>query len=163
MIINKDGKLFGKISVVDIAVLLIIVVLAVGIYSRFSGKADTAVTSGEKIKCTFLIKNVRMYSIEALQKKGPLFDKTSKEFIGDITDVRYEKGLYQVNMADGTYRPIVPEERYNAYVTVEFTGKTSDNGYYTAANKYLGAGTSGAILTKYAECESVVDSIGKAE
>ncbi len=37
MIINKEGKLFGKISIVDIAVVLIVILLAIGIYTRFSG------------------------------------------------------------------------------------------------------------------------------
>ena len=49
------------------------------------------------------------------------------------------------------------------YVTVEFDGKASDNGYYTAANKYLGAGTSVGFTTKYAECESTVYSIGNVK
>ncbi len=163
MVINKDGKLFGKISIVDIAIILIIAILAVGVYSRFAGKTETIVTSGEKISCTFIVKNVRMYSVEALQKGGPLYDKTSKEYIGEITKVTYEGGEYQVNMADGSFENIVPEERYNAYVTVEFSGKIGDNGYYTAANKYLAPGTSVIINSKFAQCESDVYAIGPAE
>lgn len=161
MIINKEGKLFGKISIVDIAVVLIIIVLAVGIYIRFAGGANTVVTTDEEITCTFLIRNVRMYSVEALRKGGPVYDKTSKEYIGDITDVRYEEGEYKVNMADGSFVNAAPEERYNVYVTVDFKGKVGDNGYYTAANKYLAAGTSAVITTKYAQCESSVYSIGQ--
>ena len=159
MIINKEGKLFGKISVIDIAVILIIAVLAVGIYIRFSGTTQTIATAGEDIECTFLVRNVRMFSAEALERGGPVYDKTSKEYIGQITDVRIEDGEYQVNMADGTFQTIAPEERYNAYVTVEFEGKVGENGYYTAANKYLAAGTTVIINTKYAQCESTVYSI----
>ncbi len=159
MIINKEGKLFGKISVIDIAVILIIAVLAVGIYIRFSGTTQTIATAGEDIECTFLVRNVRMFSAEALERGGPVYDKTSKEYIGEITDVRIEDGEYQVNMADGTFQTIAPNERYNAYVTVEFEGKVGENGYYTAANKYLAAGTTVIINTKYAQCESTVYSI----
>ncbi len=159
MIINKEGKLFGKISVIDIAVILIIAVLAVGIYIRFSGTTQTIATAGEDIECTFLVRNIRMFSAEALERGGPVYDKTSKEYIGEITDVRIDKGEYQVNMADGTFQTIAPEDRYNAYVTVEFEGKVGENGYYTAANKYLAAGTSVVINTKYAQCESTVYSI----
>lgn len=161
--INKDGKLFGKISIVDIAVVLIIVILGFGVYSKFSGNVVTNVTSGENIECTFLVKNVRSYTADALAKKGPLYDKTSKEFVGDITNVEITDGSYTVNMADGTFEQAAPDERYNVYVTVTFSGKVSGNGYYTAANKYLGAGTSVNITTKYAECESTVYSINKAE
>lgn len=164
MIINKDGKLFGKISVIDIAAVLIVVILAAGIYMRFGGKAATSVVSDSRpVECTFFIKNVRMFTIEALEKSDKVYDKTSKAYIGDIVDVRYEDGMYQVNMADGTFEPVAPDERYNAYVTVRFDGKASDDGYYTKANKYLGAGSSVVINTKYAQCESTVYKIGDAE
>ncbi len=161
--INKDGKLFGKISIVDIAVILIILILGFGLYARFWGQSGAVVSTSEKIECTFLVKNVRNYTADALDKKGALYDKVSKEYIGDITKVVVKEGMYQVNMADGSFKQIVPEERYNVYVTAEFSGKASDNGFYTAANKYLGAGTSAMITTKYAECESTVYSIEKVE
>ena len=164
MIINKDGKLFGKISVVDIAVILIIAVLAVGIYMKFGGKTTEVVsTTGQEIECTFLVRNVRMYTVEALQKGGPVSDKTSKEYIGDITDVRFEEGRYQVNMADGTFKSATPDERYNVYVTVRFKGKTGENGYYTSSNKYLSVGATVLFNSKWAQCESTVDSIGVVE
>ncbi len=161
--INRDGKLFGKVSIIDIVVVVLVIVLALGVYKMFVGGSSAVVTSSEKVECTFIIKNVRSYTADALAKKGPLYDKVSKEYIGEITDVEVENGLYQVNMANGSFRQTVPEDRYNVYVTVEFDGKASDNGYYTAANKYLGAGTSLGITTKYAECESTVYSISSVE
>ncbi len=162
--INKDGKLFGKISIVDIAVLLILVVLAVGIFLKFSGRSTEKVaTTGQEIECTFLVKNVRMYTVDALKKGGAMHDKTSKEYIGEITDVRYEAGEYQVNMADGSFKSAAPEERYNVYVTVRFNGKVGENGHYTATNKYLGAGSTVLFNSKYAQCESTVDSIRVVE
>ena len=157
--INKDGKLFGKISIIDIAVIVIIIALIVGAVIRFSGGSSKIVTSGEDIECTFIVRNLRQYTVDALKKQGPMFDKVSKEFIGDITDVRVEDGMYKVNMADGTFESSTPEERYNVYVTVKFKGKSGSNGYYTAANKFLGAGSSVNITTKYAECESTVYDI----
>lgn len=159
MIINKEGKLFGKISIIDIAALLIVVVLIVGIASRFSGKSSVVVSSGEKVKCTFVIKNVRSYTIDALKRSDAVYDKTSKEYIGDIVNVEQVDGLYKVNMQDGTFREAVPEDRYNVYLTVEFSGKVGDNGFYTAANKFLGVGTSANITTKYAECGATVYEI----
>ena len=106
-----------------------------------------------------LKKNIRTFSVDALERGGAVYDKTSKEYIGEITDVRIADGEYHVNMADGSFMAAAPEERYNAYVTVEFEGKVGENGYYTAANKYLAAGTTVIINTKYAQCESTVYSI----
>lgn len=161
MIINKDGKLFGKISIVDIAVVLVIVLLAVGLAAKFGGKTSLNLSTNEKIQSTLLVRNVRMYSVEALQKGGELYDKTTKEYIGDITDVRYEAGEATVNMADGTFSVVPVEGRYNVYVTVEFTGKTSDKGYYTEANKQIGTGSTIVFNSKFAQCESTVVDVRK--
>lgn len=161
--INRDGKLFGKVSIIDIVVIALVIVLALGVYKMFADDSSAVVTSSEKVECTFIIKNVRSYTADALAKKGSLYDKVSKEYVGEITDVKVDDGLYQINMADGSFKQVVPEDRYNVYVTVEFDGKASDNGYYTAVNKYLGAGTSLGITTKYAECESTVYSISSVE
>ena len=68
MIINKEGKLFGKISIVDIAVVLIVILLAIGIYTRFSGNTKVVVSNGQKIECTFVVKNLRQYSVDALKR-----------------------------------------------------------------------------------------------
>lgn len=163
MIINKEGKLFGKISIVDIAVVLIVILLAIGIYTRFSGNTKVVVSNGQKIECTFVVKNLRQYSVDALKKGGTMYDKTSKELIGTITDVRVESGRYNVNMMDGSYKEAIPEDRYNVYVTVEFNGKAGDSGYYTAANKFLGAGSWVTVVTKYSECGAMVTSIGLAQ
>lgn len=161
MIINKEGKLFGKISIVDIAVVLIIAVLAIGIYSRFFGQSKVVVSSGQEIECTFLIRNVRSYTVDALKKGGNVYDKTSKELIGEITDVRQEDGMYNVNKIDGSFVQATPEDRYNVYLTVEFTGKAGESGYYTAANKFLGIGTTANMTTKYSEFGATVYAINE--
>lgn len=159
MLINKDGKLFGKVSIVDIAVLLVIVLLAVGLVSKFGGKSALNLSTNETIQCTLLVKNVRMFSVEALQKGGELYDKNTKEYIGDITNVSYEAGEATVNMADGTFQVVPVEGRYNVYVTVEFSGKVSDKGYYTAANKQIGTGSTIIFNSKFAQCESTVTDV----
>ena len=128
--INRDGKLFGKVSIIDIVVVVLVIVLALGIYKMFVGGSSAVVTSSEKVECTFIIKNVRSYTADALAKKGPLYDKVSKEYIGEITDVKVEDGLYQVNMVDGSFKQAVPENRYNVFVTVEFSGKASERILY---------------------------------
>lgn len=163
MIINKEGKLFGKISIVDIAVILIAVLLAAGIYIRFSGSSNVVVSSGEKIECTFKVKNLRTYTVDALKKGGGLYDKTSKEYIGDITEVKVEEGNYKVNMQDGSFKSVTPPDRYNVYVTVQFKGKSGDSGFFTAANKFLGTGGSVNFTTKYADCGGIVYDIKNIE
>ena len=148
----KNGKLFGKISIVDIAVVLLIVVLAVGVYLRLSGSVGNFV-SGETYECVVKVKGVRDFTVEALKKGGEVYDKTTKEYIGTIQSVTTEPATEPLLMADGSHAMAPVEDRYQAYVTIAFTGKESGDGYYTASNQQISTGGTLILRAKWAECE----------
>ena len=85
----KDGKLFGKISIIDIIVVLCVIVLAFGIYAKFTSNSD-AVSSSEKAKIEYVykVKGVRDFTIDAFKKGGPVYDQDTKEYMGEVTGVR---------------------------------------------------------------------------
>ncbi len=161
--ISKDGKLFGKISIIDIAVILIFILLAVGVLIKFSGNPNVELVSGEPIECTLKVTNVRDYTVEALKKGGAVYDTTTKEYIGEITDAWSEGAQATISMADGTIKTADAEDRYNVYVKVAFTGKIADNGYYTASNRQIAVGSAVPISSKYAQSTSQVVEVGKAQ
>ena len=98
---SKNGKLFGKISVIDIAVVLLLVVLVVGVALRFSGGAGGQFVSGNSYECVVKVKNVRDYTVKALEKGGEVYDKTTKEYIGTIVGVTSEPAAEPLALADG--------------------------------------------------------------
>lgn len=146
----KDGKLFGKISIIDIIAVVCIVVIAFGLYAKFTSKSD-AVSSTEKVDFEFVYKvnSVRDFTIDGFEKGGPFFDKETKEYMGDVTGVRSEPAVMQVSMADGTYKQVNVPDKYDVYVTVRTTGKVSSLGYFTNDNKFIGAGSTVNAWSKY--------------
>lgn len=159
----KNGKLFGKISIVDIAVVLLIAVLACGVYLRLNGSVGEFVT-GETYECVVKVKTVRNFTVEALRKGGEVYDKTTKEYIGTIQGVTAEPATEPLLMADGSHAMAPMEDRYHAYVTIAFTGKESADGYYTAANQQMSTGGTLVLNAKWAECEgTIVDVYPKAQ
>ena len=161
--LSKDGKLFGKISIIDIAAILIFILLAIGIFIRFSGNPNIDFVSGEPIECTLKVANVRDYTVTALKKGGAVYDSTTKEYIGEITSAWSEKAQVTVNMVDGTINTVDAEDRYNVYIKVSFTGKIADNGYYTASNRQIAVGAAVPISSKYAQSTSHVVEVGRAQ
>ena len=161
---KKDGKLFGKVSIIDIGAVILVVLLVCGVYIKFFGGQNRKVAaSGENFKCVVMVQNVRNYTVDALAKGGSVFDSTTKEYIGEITGVTSEQGENKVSMADGSYKIVPVENRYNAYVTIEFSGKEGNDGYYTDTNKQISVGSTLNMNAKYAKCEGTVYSIEKAE
>lgn len=161
---NKDGKLFGKISIIDIGAVVLAVLLICGVYVKFfGGRNNRAAATAENFRCIVEVKNVRTYTVDALAKGGEVYDSTTKEYIGDITGVTSAPGENTVAMADGSYRIAPMENRYNAYVTIEFSGKDSANGYYTQTNKQLGVGSTLQMNAKFAKCEGTITQIEKIQ
>lgn len=160
---QKDGKLFGKISIIDIAALIAVVVLIVGVAVRFSGNQAVTVSSGQAIECDLRITEIRQVTVDALKKGGQVYDIETKEYIGDIVDVKQEDCYSLIAMANGERKLVPVEERYNAVVTVAFTGSVSEKGYYTASNRQMSAGGKVGINSKFAHCWSSIEAVRLAD
>ena len=159
---SKNGKLFGKISVIDLLVLVLVVVLAFGVYLRFSGNSTTQFVTGETYQRVVRVENVRTYTIAALAKGGKVYDASTKEYIGTITDVTSEPGSSAMTLTNGS-RILAPmENRYHAYVTIAFDGKESGDGYYTAANQQISVGGTLQLRSKFSECEGKIVTVSPA-
>ena len=159
MIINKEGKLFGKVSIIDILVLIGIIVVIIGLAMRFGPAGRAVLTSSEKIQYTLRVEGVRFFTVDALERGGPVSDATTKEEMGTVVDVTAVPARGEVMMADGTVARLEIPEEYDVYITVEVDGKSNDTGFYTQGNKFLAAGSTYTINTKYAVCSCVVEDI----
>lgn len=161
--LKKDGKLFGKISIIDIAALVAIVILIVGVAVRFSGNQAVTVTGGQPIECDLRVTEIRQVTVDALKKGGQVYDIETKEYIGDIVEVKQEDCYSLINMANGERKLVPVQERYDAIVTVAFTGSVSEKGYYTATNRQMSPGGKVGINSKFAHCWSVITDVRLAE
>ena len=152
MIINKDGKLFGKISIIDIIVIIAIVVGAFGFYVRFFVSEKKVETTASNIEYTMEIKEVRIGTVNALKNyRGPVTDTSTKEYLGDIVDVTYTNSTKAVDTVNGTMKVSAVPDRYDVLVTVRFDGKINNSGFYTANNQALSAGSSYLFTSKAAK------------
>ncbi|MBE7032309.1 MAG: DUF4330 domain-containing protein [Ruminococcaceae bacterium] len=164
MIINKEGKLFGKISIIDILVVIAIVIAALGIYSRFFVAGPKVETASSRIEYTMKIREVRIGTVEALNNfKGPVTDTSTKEYLGEIVDVTYTDSVKAVELSNGKLKASVLPERYDITVTVQVDGKVNDSGYYTANNLAITAGSSYVFTSKAAKTTGTIIDVYEVE
>lgn len=161
---NKNGKLFGKISIIDIIVVVCVVVLAFGIYAKFTSSSD-AVTSSEKAEIEFVykVKSVRDYTVKGFEKGGSFYDSDTKEYMGEVVSVSADPAVMDVNLVDGTYTTVDVPDKYDAYVTVRVSGKYNSLGYYTDGNKYIAAGSTLNAWSKYTNTGGEIVAVHEAE
>ena len=144
---DKNGKLFGKINIIDLAVILIVVLAIIGITIRFTSIAAENVNQKANFTYVVEIEDIRYYSVSALDKKGLATDKQGN-VIGEIIDVESEKFYKQLVNENGEPVKVFTPEKYVAKVTLKSEGKDTDSGYFVGENTELSVGSSITMYTK---------------
>lgn len=157
--INKEGKLFGKISIIDIIVVIVIIAVAAGCYMRFFSTPDTVKVETHKFFYTVRVDNIRIYSVDGLKQMGDMYDAETKEYLGKIVDVREEPAMVTQVTEDGGTVEVVDPEKYTVTLTVETDGSMNNMGYYTATNHAISVGGAMVFDTKYISTSGSVTKI----
>ncbi len=165
MILDKKGKVFGKINIIDFCVILAVVIAVVGIFGRFIMPIGTqekeSVKNEVKLSYVIQVDAVRIFSVNAFKKAGPVMDRESGMKIGDITHV--EELPYKSNYMtkDGNVVQMEMPENYSALITVESTGYETESGYFVSDGTELVLGNTVSMVTKYVNLGGVIKSIEK--
>ncbi len=162
--LSKDGKLFGKISVIDILVVLAIVIAAFGVYTRFFMGNEKVETASSHIEYTMRVSEVRQGTVDALKDfMGPVYDFTTKEYMGDIVNVTFEEAVGANETINGQMRESVIPERYDAVLTIRVDGKINSSGYYNANNQAIASGGKLIFNSKAAKTTGVIEEVYEVE
>ena len=161
MILDKNGKIGGKVSIVDIAAIVLVIAVIAGICVRYGSHLTTAIKSNETFEYVIKVQNVRTYTAEALKKGGNITDKHSDKVLGKIKDVQIEDAHETKETADGKIIEAYLPERTTCYVTIEAQGKESDNVYIMADSTELSVGKHVDLYSQYCKTSGVIKEVKK--
>ena len=139
-IIDAKGKLFSKISIIDILILIVIVGLGVGFGMKTLSKETVQiVNANQTFYTTFMVEKLRDFSLDAVQE-GDIFYEQYGGVIGKVVEMTSESAYDIVKKDDGTalYAPM--EGRYNLYITLECKGNVNSSGYFINGNNQMSIG-----------------------
>ena len=157
--INKEGKIFGKVSIIDILAVVLVVVMAIGVYTRFF-KAETKVkTNTSVIEYDMIVKGVRQGTVDAISKGGPVYDVRTKEYMGEVVNSKFVAAPEGREKADGTIVNSNLPDKYDVTFTVRVEGNVNNSGFYTSGNQMLCAGSKYVINTKFARTTAKIINI----
>lgn len=163
-IIDKQGRLFGKVSVIDLVVIAVVVILAAALYLKQTQKvhvSPTTPTTG--IVYEVKIPSVREEALDAFQVGDRVYDQDndSGNAIGTITEVRLEPYRASTTTTDGSYHIYEVEGRKDVYLTLTAEGLVSNGRYYVNRTYEVSVNSYRNIYTKYIQCECIVTEIQK--
>ena len=160
--IDNKGKLFGKVSLVDLLIILLVAVALIATVYKFNFSPHGDVNeSNIKIEYVLKIEGIRNYTVESIEIGDELYDSQSGDFIGSVTAVETAPAKDFVLMDNGDIRYAQMPERYDAYVTVESGARTIGGFYYANGQREINKFSNIEIESQDFACTAEVQSVAE--
>ena len=154
-IIDRNGRLFGKISVIDLLVIAVVAVLAAALSFK-SNQSHTGVTVTEQpIVFQIRARAVDDYLAQAIQVGDGVYDKDYSSG-GRVLDPGRKMND---EMNDGTAALLDYEDTVDLLITVEGQGLVTGKSYAINRVYALGVNSSRTYMTKQAQFVGTVAEI----
>ena len=152
-IIDRNGRLFGKISVIDVIVILAVIVMAAAIYVKTHKPQTGSNVATTTIVYQMSVENQPEYMLDAIQVGDQIYDKerSTGGSLGTIADIQVSGGTYEGKLNDGTVAMLPAEDCYNILLTIEGEALIEGNGSVMLNRIYsLGVNSNRNFNTQYA-------------
>jgi len=160
-IIDKNGRLFGKISVIDVLVIAVVLFMAAALFFKSNQThTGTSVTS-ETITYQMVANGVRTYVADAVQVGDLMYDqdRSSGGTLGKIVDIQILPGTKLGEMNDGTAGMVPVEDGVDLLLTIEGSGIVSEGRYLLNRVYDLGVNSARNYYTPYAQFTGTITAI----
>lgn len=149
-LMDENGRLFGLVSVIDVAVIAVVAVLAFALYTKDTAMPiASAADPMQTIRYEVTITNMPEGRLESLRPEDNIYDRETGNHMGVIKDIRSEDCVISMLKADGTYVMAPIDTRYNVTLTVEAQARVDERGhYYVNRSNIIGVGWSMDFFTK---------------
>ncbi len=156
----KNGKVFGKINILDFFVLLLVVLLIIGAiikFGKFNNKTEES--SNQVLEYKFEVKNIREFTIDAIESGDMVYDSQTGVNIGVIKNVEKKHAETYDVADDGKTIPVDNPYRYDMTLTIETLGTVEKDAYYANKTIELKIDSEKKIETKYVKTTGKISEI----
>ena len=157
--IDERGRLFSKVSVIDLGVLLLILLVIAGAFVQFRViEPSGTVIEAAPIRYTLEITGVRDWTLNNIREGDTVFSGDTA--VGTVVGVSAIPHQVLVSGGDGGLWWGEVPERYVVLVEVSATATVRDGRYLVSRTIPMGVGNSPAIFsTRFAEFTATVREI----
>lgn len=161
-IIDENGRLFGRISVIDVGVLLLAVVLVAAFVTKDEVTPIAVIAAPmQDVSYTVAITNMPEGRLESLHEGDTLYDAETKYAMGKVVSVEAEDCVTSMLKADGTYVMAPIEGRYNVILHVDAKAMVDERQHiYVNRTNHIAEGLSLDFYTKSVLFGGVITEIG---
>jgi hypothetical protein len=118
--LDSRGRLFGRVNIVDLVVLLVLVAVVVFVAMRFTTESPETVP----VQVTYLVKSVDVRSVEALRVTGPITD-TGGASLGTVESVEVTPTVVELVTPEGDLQTFDSAINRDALIVATGSGQVS--------------------------------------
>ncbi len=150
-LIDERGRILGKVSVIDILVVLAALALLAVAWFRFFSGDEVLGRFSEKETFIYVLRvdGVRDYTLNAVKEGDVLYDNDNDTVLGTVTKVEYEPAERYYSTVDGRYVMNYQPERFDMFLTVEAEGIVKDGLCYASRTYEINRNREVYYHTKY--------------
>ncbi len=158
--LDKKGRLFGRISVIDLAVIVILLVVAIRFaYAHFGARIGQSIVEREQtIEVTFLVQVIRDTTVDAIRRSQAMFEFKTGAYLGDVVKVETEPADVLFLLREGVWAQTESPNRVNALVTVRGKARIGEN-VITMGGVEMRVGASVGLKSKWVAVQGNVLTI----
>lgn len=161
-IIDEHGRVFGKLSIIDFLVVLIVVVIGAALYVKFNVLEVTSVTGKtDVITYSVSIYGARDFTVSGIKVGDTIYDKNGSggNSIGTITDIKVTNAKKASPTLDGTIVLGNFVGCYDIILTVTANGNISEGRYLVNKTYEINTNSARSFNTKYCTFEATISGI----
>jgi len=160
VIIDKQGRIAGKVSLIDIALLLIFIGLLIGFgYRNLAPRAVQLTTADSTFYVTVRVEPLRHFSIDAINIGDIFFERHEQQPLGTVAYIRTQPAMDIIKLLDGTPVFVPMEEKYTMFLTLRCSGNETERGFFINGNTHVAEGSDMIIQSNRVACIARIYSI----
>ena len=134
--IDKNGKIGGKVSIIDLLILIILLEAIAFVGYRFLTKDRSGVVSTQQAYMSFTGTEVSDYVADDLKIGDRVLDDAENNVLGYVTDIQTGQGYHYDLDKNGETKALFPEDSVSVTVTSLATGTLDGNGILIGGTRY---------------------------
>ena len=134
--IDKTGKIGGKVSIIDLLILIILLAALAFVGYRFLTKDRSGVVNTQPYTMSMTGAEVSNYVVENLELGTRVFDDTENNVLGYVTDIQTGQGYHYGIADDGQTVAMFPDDSSSVVVTCRGEGTMDGNGVLIGGTRY---------------------------
>lgn len=150
-VLDDKGRLFGKISIIDLLIIVVLISVAVWFgYSMFGKNLRRDVAQRqEETEIVVIVGGIRPTTAEAIAKGGKIFEFKTGVHIGEVVGVTTQASKIWLVEGDGKWVQVEAADRVDALVTIRGTARIGED-VITMNGVEIRVGGSLSLKTKFA-------------